>query len=423
MGLIVQRLKGRRSGFNRLPSTIVAERIKNSHFGFSPEGGPCRAGNRSAFPSTDDIYILLRDAKFCIPSHFYYIHNRLSQRIPGFVESMKVPGDLASFCVSAFGADRYAEFLRAVEESVRNGGNFHFLFYEDAFDLSFIWKLGEVLRLREAIEFEDAAWVYLSSLRKVNRSNTRYPDQPRVNESIDSILRRKSPLTQYNNRYLNQQSLLPGKQFYSEVFSTSYSHPGMADLLSSVVRSVRAKTVLEIGAQQGKSAIALGRGLDPDGTVYSYDLFEQKYRIPPHGNTHSDQDVVISNFEQARKVLDVCGNLVSRVGSYPHALADLADEEIDVLHVDICNHLDSLKPVLDSLLPVTKYAVLLEGGRENSWQKENGFKSFAPLLETPEIERDWESFVIPFTNNNAITVMLRRGLGESLGYGPLGSIV
>lgn len=184
-----------------------------------------------------------------------------------------------------------------------------------------------------------------------------------------------------------------------EVFTTSYKTPEIEEFITALVRLANPQTVVDIGTQQGKSAILLGRGLGEDAKLFSYDLFEEKYTAPPYSNTHSNMTLAKENIDLAG--LKCLWSIRKKSGV--EAIADF--ESIDVLHIDICNHTDNVKPILDAARSKVKKYILLEGGVPNAWQQKHGYTTFADLL------KDYTEFTFcVFKINeegNAITVMSR----------------
>lgn len=196
------------------------------------------------------------------------------------------------------------------------------------------------------------------------------------------------------------------------VFTSSYVEQCQRDLITNLVACVNPIVALEIGTQQGNSAIAIARGMK-SGILYTCDLFEETYRAEPHGPTHASYAVAVQNIKEADlKVLVevVIGNHSAGIRSA------MAHGNIDLVHIDVCNHLTSVAVILGDLLAANQPArcVLLEGGIHNKWQKACGFDSYRPFLETQEVFSGWTWSTIPFNGHNAITVMTSRRWLEQL---------
>lgn len=190
-------------------------------------------------------------------------------------------------------------------------------------------------------------------------------------------------------------------------FSSSYETAGMADLITMLVRQINPVDVLEIGTQQGGSAQIIAEAMTPGGILTTCDLFEPKYRDPPYGDTHCSEKKARENLAPYRDKV----HIAVLTAGYPSLLRYLHDYTVDLLHVDICNHYDNLRPILHDIVGnnaiYVRKMIILEGGIHNRWQKECGFDSYAPLLQEPWMYA-WEHATIAFNDHNAITVLWRR---------------
>ena len=184
-------------------------------------------------------------------------------------------------------------------------------------------------------------------------------------------------------------------------FSTSYTSSELGDFITSFVRLINPKKVVEIGCQQGMSSILIGRGLGSSSQIHTYDLFSEVYSNPPYKETHADQMIAWRNIQKA--------NLDCRVDVYKGTGFDAFKKhsEIDLLHIDICNHYDNLKPLLEIGLSKVKKAIILEGGIFNQWQKKHGFTPYYKIFEE-ELFSNWTYITIPENDHNAITILTRK---------------
>jgi len=186
-----------------------------------------------------------------------------------------------------------------------------------------------------------------------------------------------------------------------EIFTTSYKTPEIEDFITSLVRLADPHIVVDIGTQQGKSAVLLGKGMKEGSELYSFDLFEETYSAPPHANTHSNMLAAKENLDFAN--LKCKWSVRKKAGV--EAIEDF--EQIDILHIDICNHRDNVIPILDVAINKVKKYILLEGGVKNSWQQKCGFTPFNESLQKYKEVADFCVFKIN-SNENAITVMSKR---------------
>lgn len=191
-----------------------------------------------------------------------------------------------------------------------------------------------------------------------------------------------------------------------KIFTSSYHTPAAQELITSFVRVVDPTSAIEIGTQQGMSAILIGKGMTR-GTLHTYDLYEPQYRGAPYLDTHAEIATSVHNIHKA----GLSDRIQVHKGSYEEVLLEQIDihgvgySMIDLLHIDICNHYDNLKPMLDRLSQFVSKAIILEGGIYNNWQKKHDYKNFRPLLEEMT---EWDFVTIPFNEHNSVTLMTRK---------------
>lgn len=190
-----------------------------------------------------------------------------------------------------------------------------------------------------------------------------------------------------------------------EVLTTSYSWPGATDLIASFTKVLQPKVVVEIGTQQGFSAISICKGLDEDALFYTFDLFEDTYPSPPYASTFASQEKAISNMKAANLS---CSWMVQK-GSYKEVI-QLVPKPIDLLHVDICNHYHNLFPILEELAPHIRKGMILEGGmKPNRWQEKYSFTPWYTILQLNQHSSYWNTIPIPLgKDHNAVTLCVRK---------------
>lgn len=189
----------------------------------------------------------------------------------------------------------------------------------------------------------------------------------------------------------------------TEIFTTSYENP---ELLTWLVKGLNAKTIVEVGSQQGNSTVALGRGLGEGSRLVTVDRFDEKYDAPPHLETHARKDAVEANLKNANLKCNfevIKGDGLEFLKHFQNQ-----NDHMDVFHCDICNHYDNLKPILEVAVQLNPNMILLEGGIHNKWQQKYDFKSYAPMLEEPWLKDFYTYVTIPFNEHNAITVLTKR---------------
>lgn len=167
----------------------------------------------------------------------------------------------------------------------------------------------------------------------------------------------------------------------------------MDQLLTNLVKSVGTRRAIEFGTQQGHSAVLIAKGAT--GTVYTYDTFSEAYNQPPFKPTHA-------NYEKALKTTGNYDIWVRKADVFK-----IKPVSVDTLHIDICNHYDNVKPLLEAWQSKIKKMIILEGGVYNKWQKKYGFNPFNTIL-TEMFMRDWNHVVIRGEGGYAMTVLTRK---------------
>lgn len=182
--------------------------------------------------------------------------------------------------------------------------------------------------------------------------------------------------------------------------STSYKTQGLKEIIQGLVKVYQPKTVVELGTQQGSSAVLIAKHLK--GRLTTVDLFEEKYRKPPFNKTHANYLKAIKNIYLSGEFKKVTILVEDALLSHLHF------NNIDMLHIDICNHYDNVKPILKNWYKkVTKF-IILEGGTFNHWQRKGGFKSFYPILEEKFIKDNYDKCVITGDGDYALTILIRK---------------
>lgn len=144
--------------------------------------------------------------------------------------------------------------------------------------------------------------------------------------------------------------------------TTSYKSKGMEELITALAKSVGARKIVELGTQQGHSAILLAKS---GASVTTYDLFEEIYSEPPFKETHADYEKAIKN------------TIKYNISIRRKNAVNVKPVKCDVLHIDICNHAGNVSDLVDKWYGKAKL-ILLEGGVLNKWQKKYKFKPYIP---------------------------------------------
>lgn len=192
----------------------------------------------------------------------------------------------------------------------------------------------------------------------------------------------------------------------AEIFTTSYDETA-CELIAALIRAVDPMLVVEIGCQQGKSTTAIARGLRREARLIAVDRFEEKYEAPPYLETHASLEKTRENLASSGVT---CQYEVRKQDGL--VLADEIEGNIDALHIDVCNHLGNLEPILNRWQEKVGKLILLEGGTRtgNKWQNKYGFKPWREILDSGVYPAHWDSITIPFNDHNALTVMTRKSI-------------
>ena len=186
--------------------------------------------------------------------------------------------------------------------------------------------------------------------------------------------------------------------------TTSYRSKAAQDLITNLVRVVDPQRAVEIGTQQGHSALLICKGMSKNSTFSTYDLFEDSYQGPPYLQTHANKEIACQYLSEENPN---CFWSVF-VGDHKTALEHLgAENPIDLLHVDICNHKENLRPILFDMHKKVTNMILLEGGHYNHWHKKYGYKPYTTMLYESWLD-EWNHATLQINETDALTIMTRR---------------
>lgn len=187
------------------------------------------------------------------------------------------------------------------------------------------------------------------------------------------------------------------------ITTTKYEEHGFADIISGLVKIYSPKVVVELGTQQGASAILIAKAMK-DGHVYTFDSFSSTYEKPPYAETHASIEETIENIKNE--------NLSDKISVMQMDAFKVAREfkSVDMLHIDLCNYYHNIKRLLPQWLKKVHKIIVMEGGGVNKWQRENGFLPFYPLLNAPEITNFYNKLILKKDADYALTVLIRKGI-------------
>jgi hypothetical protein len=185
------------------------------------------------------------------------------------------------------------------------------------------------------------------------------------------------------------------------ITTTKYEENGFADIIRGLVKVYDPGLVVELGTQQGASAIILGRYMT-HGQLWTYDTYMSDYEKPPYAQTQS-------SFEAAKHYIHWAG-LDDRINvCFGDAyVVHFKFEEVDMLHIDLCNHYDNISAILPHWRYRVNKCIILEGGGYNKWQREHGFKPFTDYLYRHYITDNYDVVIIKKNEDYAITILTRK---------------
>lgn len=182
------------------------------------------------------------------------------------------------------------------------------------------------------------------------------------------------------------------------ITTSKYEENGFADIIRGLVKVYDPKIIVELGTQQGASAIILGRHMT-QGKLWTFDTYLDDYDKPPYAHTQA-------SFEAAKHYVHWAG-LDHRInvccGDAYGVHFDF--EEVDILHIDLCNHYDNMSVILPHWRYRVKNCIILEGGGYNKWQREHGFKPFFPLLRRHFVTDNFDVSIIKKNEDYALTIL------------------
>jgi len=189
----------------------------------------------------------------------------------------------------------------------------------------------------------------------------------------------------------------------SKIKHTSYKTSAMNAAFISTVWATNPSTVVEIGTQQGYSAGMIGELMNSGTTLTTFDSFEDTYQGPPNSKTHANQTIA-NSYLRSRNLK--CAWSVEKMDASEVAKLKRFTAPIDLLHIDICNHMSNIYPLLMQWIPKVRKTIILEGGHLNHWQKKYDYLSFEPILDYRFITDHFNSQII-IDGKYSITVLRR----------------
>ena len=185
------------------------------------------------------------------------------------------------------------------------------------------------------------------------------------------------------------------------ITTSKYEENGFAEIISGLVKVYDPKLVVELGTQQGASAIIIGKALK-QGKLHTYDSFAETYDLPPHAKTKADPKVALMEIDRVGLTdkIEVFGEDAFKVY--------MRYDVVDILHIDLCNHYSTIARLFNQWRYKVTKCIILEGGGYNKWQRELGFKPFTPLLRRHVITNLYDVVIITKNEDYALTILTRR---------------
>ena len=186
------------------------------------------------------------------------------------------------------------------------------------------------------------------------------------------------------------------------ITTSKYEENGFADIISGLIKIYEPGVVVELGTQQGASAIIIGKALRHEAKLYTYDFFEDKYSDPPYAETHASKEAAEYYIYSA----GISRRVEIRTKDAMQVHQDF--DEVDMLHVDLCNYYDNILVVLSQWRKKVRQAIILEGGGFNRWQRGLGFRPFYPILDKHLVVSLYNVIILKKNEDYALTILMRK---------------
>lgn len=185
------------------------------------------------------------------------------------------------------------------------------------------------------------------------------------------------------------------------ITTSKYEENGFDLIIEGLIKVYNPKIVVELGTQQGASAIIIAKALK-NGHLFTYDNFDVKYSNPPYAATQADFGETLIHLYTA----GVSGKVFVERGDAFEAHKDF--DTVDILHIDLCNHYMNVEPLLIQWRYKVNKCIILEGGGYNKWQREHDFMPFYLLLSKHFVRDSYHVVIIKKDENYALTILTRR---------------
>lgn len=139
--------------------------LRGGHYGYTPQFHfvPWIAKDNEVPKASDNTTIILRNGLGVVPSFYHHAKN---------IRHEKTDMDIDTFCLHQLGIVQYCEYLNNVNTYIKpNNNNIRWIYYEELFDKSFIYKIPEILGVSHTITEEEATIIYNSTTKESIKGN------------------------------------------------------------------------------------------------------------------------------------------------------------------------------------------------------------------------------------------------------------
>jgi predicted O-methyltransferase YrrM len=156
--------------------------------------------------------------------------------------------------------------------------------------------------------------------------------------------------------------------------SSYLTNAEFGDILSSIVFTNNPKKIVEFGIFEGYSLLKFAENSNSNTDIEAYDIFEDF-----NGN-HGDIDKLQTMFKAYK-------NVRINYGNFYEVVTKLADNSVDILHIDIANNGDVYEYVFQHCICKlsSNGIIILEGGSEKrdnvEWMQKYNKPKIQPVIK------------------------------------------
>lgn len=196
----------------------------------------------------------------------------------------------------------------------------------------------------------------------------------------------------------------------------NYGTSSVRSLIYSLVRIADPVIAVELGVHQADSLLLIASAMRPSATIYGFDTFGRVQEALPCTKFASSKELaekIVSNeYERLRReniergTDRVLPHIYIVDSDYVKAASSVAFTSF--LHVNACNHEQSVREILKAWIGKVDDLIILEGGRINDWQRSHKLRPFEHVLDETWIREEWRSIVIDINENESLSILTRR---------------